>query len=82
LTTNTGPEGRVNTFVTQAKHVRVVLGQAITIGELLIWEHTDSVCFLYENEIGERTLESFPDTKMFIGWLKLRIEAGHNIYHV
>jgi hypothetical protein len=74
------PEGRVNQYVAKAERVRVVLGSAITIGELLMWENTDSLCFLYENELGQRTLESFPDTQAFIQWMDGRIGGGHNIH--
>ena len=73
-------EARVNQYVAKATRARVVLNHTITIGELLMWENTESVCFLYEDELGQRMMQSFADTRVFVRWLEKAIKAGHNIH--
>jgi hypothetical protein len=63
----------------EARHVRIVLDQAISVGELLLWEHTEFVCFLYDNALGERAIEGFPDLKEFLRWFEGRVAGGHNV---
>ncbi|MDB6010589.1 MAG: hypothetical protein JWL65_2839 [Gammaproteobacteria bacterium] len=47
-----------------------------------MWDHTEFVCFLYDNALGERTIEGFPDLKAFLHWLEGRLAGGHNVRFV
>ena len=68
----------IGKLIKSAARAKIVIGGSICVGELLMW-NSDPVCFLFENEQGERAMESFADTRAFVKWLEGHLGAGHNI---
>jgi hypothetical protein len=68
----------LNHEVANAARAKVVIGGEVCIGELLMWD-SKPVCFLFDNELGERAVMGFPEMRSFVGWLEKRLGAGHNI---
>ena len=80
MSTGPSPDPRMQQLVAEAHRVKVVLGHSICIGELMMWKDSEPLCFLYENEFGQRTVDSFPDMQRFVQWLERTVQQGHNVY--
>lgn len=72
------PNSAFNQEIANAARARVVIGGDVCVGELLMW-NSEPVCFLFDNELGERTFAGFPNVRLFVDWLEKRLGAGHNI---
>jgi hypothetical protein len=82
MQTGIRPDADGAKLLREATHIRIVLDQALCVGELLVWGNTEFVCFLYDNALGARTIEGFPDLKAFLDWLERRLAGGHNVRFV
>jgi hypothetical protein len=82
MQTGIRPDADGAKLLREATHIRIVLDHALCVGEVLAWDHTEFVCFLYDNALGAWTIEGFPDLKTFLHWLEGRLAAGHNVRFV